>query len=75
MRNAFPVNVLNRVKNVSEVCTIFAATANPLQIVLACTEQGNGVLGVIDGSGSKGLETSEEREERRKTIRKFGYKL
>jgi uncharacterized protein len=74
LENAFPINVLNAIKNVPEVCQIFCATANPVQVVLAETEQGIGILGVIDGQKSAGMETEKEIAERKSMIRKFGYK-
>lgn len=73
--NVFPINVLNTVKMVPEVCRIFCATANPVQVVLAESEQGRGVLGVIDGEKSKGIESEEEITERLTLLRRFGYKL
>jgi adenosine/AMP kinase len=73
--NAYPVNVLDKIKAVPEVCTIFAATANPLEAIIAETEQGRGIIGVIDGSHSKGIETDENIKERREFLRKIGYKL
>lgn len=73
--NAFPINVLNAVKAVPEVCRIFCATANPVEVILAETEQGRGVLGVIDGVKSKGVEGEQEIEERMELLRRFGYKL
>jgi adenosine/AMP kinase len=75
MANAFPINVLNQIKACQEVCRIFCATANPLQILVADTEQGGGIIGVIDGSPPKGVETKEDREDRKALLRKFGYKL
>ncbi|HEC97272.1 MAG TPA: adenosine monophosphate-protein transferase [Nitrospirae bacterium] len=75
MRDAFPVNVLNQIKNCQEVCRIFCATANPLEAVVAVTGQGRGVLGVIDGFPPKGVESAKDREERREFLRKIGYKL
>ena len=75
LQNAFPINVLNQVKNCSEVCRIFCATANPLQVVVASTPQGSGVLGVIDGFAPKGVETSEDKAQRKEFLRKIGYKL
>jgi adenosine/AMP kinase len=72
--NAFPVNVLNAVKAVSEVCTVFCATANPLRVVVACDGADRGVLGVIDGSTPKGVEGEQERAERHGMLRRFGYK-
>lgn len=75
LRQAFPINVLNAVKNCAEVCSIFCATANPTEIILAQTEQGRGVLGVIDGFSPKGVEGEEGRVWRKEILRKFGYKL
>lgn len=74
LRNAFPVNVLNQVKNCPEVCRVFCATANPLEVVVAASGQGKGILGVIDGSSPKGIENENDRDERRKFLRKIGYK-
>jgi uncharacterized protein len=71
----FPVNVLNRVKTVSEVCRIFCATANPVEVVIAETDQGRGILGVIDGGKSKGIEDAEGIAWRKDLLRKIGYKL
>jgi adenosine/AMP kinase len=73
--NAFPINVLNAVKTVPEVCRIFCATANPVQVVIAETEQGRGVLGVIDGERSKGIEGEGDVAHRQEFLRKIGYKL
>ena len=75
IRNAYPINVLDKIKSVPEVCNIFLATSNPFQVVLAETEQGRGILGVIDGFASKGVETENEIQERRQFLRKIGYKL
>ena len=75
IENAFPINVLEKIKQVPEVCTIHAATANQLQVVVAETEQGKGILGVIDGMKSKGIETEADVKERREFLRKIGYKL
>lgn len=74
MRNAYPVNVLNAVKNVQEVCTIFCATANKVEVIIAETGQGRGILGVIDGESPKGIENSEDKKERRSFLRAIGYK-
>jgi uncharacterized protein len=71
----FPVNVLNAVKTVPEVCRVFCATANPTNVVVAEDEQGRGILGVIDGFKSKGAETSADVVQRKELLRKFGYKL
>ncbi len=73
--NAFPINVLNAVKNVPEVCRIYCATANPVEVVVAETEQGRGVLGVIDGTKTKGIETEADAEQRRAFLRQIGYKV
>lgn len=75
LRNAFPINVLNPIKNCPEVCNIYCATANPLGIVVAATEQGNGIIGVLDGFPPKGVETTKDREQRKEFLRKIGYKL
>jgi len=74
LKNAYPINVLDKIKAVPEVCTIHAATANPLEIVIAETEQGRGIMGVVDGFRSKGIETDENIRERREFLRKIGYK-
>jgi hypothetical protein len=74
LRNAFPINVLNRIKDCPEVCRIFCATANPLQAVVAESAEGRGMLGVIDGSSPKGVETDADREWRVGFLRKIGYK-
>src|SRR3990170_3546269 len=73
LREGFPVNVLNQLKLVPEVCRIFCATANPVQVVLAETEQGRGILGVVDGEGPLGVEGDAERSERRDLLRLLGY--
>lgn len=73
--NVFPVNVLNAVKAVPEVCNVYCATANPVQVILAQTEQGRGILGVVDGEQSKGVEGDKEIAERKALLRRFGYKL
>ena len=75
MRNAFPVNVLEKIKQVAEVCTIHAATANPLEVVVVETDQGRGILGVVDGMKSRGIETEADVKARREFLRKIGYKL
>ncbi len=75
LRDSFPINVLNAVKNVPEVCRVFCATANPVEVVLAETEQGRGILGVIDGLKSKGIETDGDIAHRKEFLRKIGYKL
>lgn len=75
MRSAYPINVLDKVKSVPEVCGIYLATANPFQVILAETDQGRGVLGVVDGFASKGVETEKDMRERKEFLRKIGYKL
>jgi adenosine/AMP kinase len=75
LREGFPVHVLNAVKTVPEVCRVFCATANPLEVVVGETEQGRGVLGVIDGSPPVGVETDADEAERKELLRRFGYKL
>lgn len=74
LEGAFPINVLNAVKAVPEVCRIYCATANPVQVVLAQTEQGRGVLGVVDGLQARGLESEQDAAERVALLRRFGYK-
>ncbi len=75
LRQGFPVNVLNALKAVPEVCTIFCATANPVEVVVAVTEGGRGILGVVDGGAPLGVETEKDVEERKQLLRRFGYKL
>jgi len=75
IKGAYPVNFLNAIKNVPEVCNIYCATANDVEVVVAETEQGRGILGVIDGLKSKGIETKEDIEKRRKFLRNIGYKF
>lgn len=75
MRNAYPINVLNSIKNVQEVCGIFCATANPVEVIIAETEQGRGILGVIDGESPSGIEKGNEVEERKSFLRTIGYKI
>jgi uncharacterized protein len=71
----FPINVLNNVKMTPEVCRIFCATGNPVQVIMAESEQGRGILGVIDGERSKGIETEEDVTKRKGFLRMIGYKL
>jgi adenosine/AMP kinase len=75
LKDCYPINVLNVVRNVPEVCHIYCATANPVEVVLAETAQGRGILGVIDGVKSKGIEGEKEIAERKEFLRKIGYKL
>ena len=74
MKDMFPINVLNAVKNLPEVCRIFCATANPVEVILGETEQGRGILGVIDGFKSKGIESEADIQKRKELLRRFGYK-
>jgi adenosine/AMP kinase len=75
LRDGFPVNVLNAIKQVPEVCRIYCATANPLGVIVAATETGRGVLGVIDGAPPLGIETDADIIERKQLLRAMGYKL
>jgi len=74
VRNAYPINLLNVLQNVPEVCSIFCATANPVEVIVATTAQGRGVMGVIDGSSPKGVEGPADAAARRDFLRKIGYK-
>ena len=74
LKDAYPINVLNQIKNCPEVCRIYCATANPLQVIVASTDQGWGILGVIDGFPPKGVETEEDKRIRREFLRTIGYK-
>ena len=73
--NVFPINVLNAVQNVPEVCRVYCATANPVEVLLAETAQGRGIIGVIDGGSPLGIEGEKEIAERKAMLRKFGYKM
>lgn len=75
LKNAFPISVLNQIKNCPEVCSIFAATANPLEVIVAATGQGKGVVGVVDGISPLMAEGGKDRDERKAFLRKIGYKL
>ncbi len=75
MREGFPINILNTVKNIPEVANIYCATGNPAQVIIAENEKGRGILGVIDGVKSKGVETDADRITRHDFLRKIGYKL
>ena len=75
LKNAYPINVLDKIKKVPEVCTIYAATSNPLEVIIAETKQGRGIAGVIDGLRSKGIETEEDIRARKEFLREIGYKL
>lgn len=74
LRNGYPINILGRVRETPEVCNIFCATANPVEVIVAESEQGRGILGVIDGSSPKGIESAKDREWRHGLLRKIGYK-
>ncbi|MGZ4816171.1 MAG: adenosine-specific kinase [Terriglobales bacterium] len=74
IRNAYPINLLNTLQNVPEVCSIYCATANPVQVMIAKSELGRGVMGVIDGSSPKGVEGPQDVQARREFLRKIGYK-
>ena len=75
MKDMYPINVLNTIQNVPEVVRIFCATANPVEVVIAETELGRGILGIIDGYASKGIETEADIEKRKALLRTIGYKL
>jgi len=75
MKNAFPINVLNAIKVIPEVCTIYCASANPVEVIVAQTQMGRGILGVIDGAQPKGLESGEDIAWRKEFLRRIGYKL
>jgi adenosine/AMP kinase len=75
LREAFPINVLNAVKMVPEVCRVFCATANPVEVLVAATEQGRGIVGVVDGEPPLGVETDADIVERKELLRRFGYKM
>ena len=74
LENAYPINVLNKIKDIHEVCSIFCATANPVDVVVAENDRGRGVLGVIDGEKPKGIEGTKDAEDRKAFLRKIGYK-
>jgi hypothetical protein len=75
IKNAYPINVLNAIKNIPEVCTIYCASANPVEVIMAETDMGRGILGVIDGLKPKGIETDTDITWRKEFLRKIGYKL
>ncbi|MFE4105631.1 adenosine-specific kinase [Almyronema epifaneia] len=75
MREAYPINVLNAIQQCPEVCNIYCATANPVQVIVAKTEQGAGILGVVDGHAPKGVEGSADVQARQTLLRQIGYKL
>lgn len=75
MRGGFPISVLNAVKLVPEVCRVFCATANPVEVIVATTDQGRAVLGVVDGQAPVGIEAEPDVADRKALLRRFGYKL
>ncbi|TLY33364.1 MAG: hypothetical protein E6K56_00945 [Ignavibacteria bacterium] len=75
MEGGYPINILNTIKGVPEVCTVYCATANPVEVIVAETNEGRGILGVIDGVRSKGIETDMDIRARKELLRKIGYKL
>ncbi|MFA5336803.1 MAG: adenosine-specific kinase [Candidatus Omnitrophota bacterium] len=75
LKEAYPINILNQIKNISEVCRIFCATANPVELIIAKTSQGRGILGVVDGFAPKGIEAAEDVTWRKEFLRKIGYKF
>jgi adenosine/AMP kinase len=75
LKGAFPVSVLNQIKNCQETCTVFCATANPVELIIAETEQGRGIMGVIDGFPPRGVEKADDKSQRKEFLRKIGYKL
>lgn len=75
LKNCYPINILNRLKQISEICRIFCATANPTEVVIGETKQGRGILGVIDGESPLEVENEEEKKERKEFLRKINYKL
>jgi adenosine/AMP kinase len=74
LRNAYPINVLPAIRAVQEVCHIYCASANPVQVIVAETQQGRGILGIVDGSHTQGIETEQDIAERKALLRRFGYK-
>ncbi len=75
LKEAYPINVLNAVKQCQEVCSVYCASANPVEVIVAVTEQGRGVMGVVDGLPPKGVETESDVAARKEFLRKIGYKL
>ncbi|MFA4888597.1 MAG: adenosine-specific kinase [Candidatus Omnitrophota bacterium] len=75
LRNAYPINLLNGIKNIPEVCNIYCASANPVEVIIAESQQGRGILGVIDGAKPKGIEAEADISWRKELLRKIGYKL
>lgn len=75
LKDAFPINILPRLKEVPEIVTVYCATANPVEIIIVDTEQGRAILGVVDGFKPKGIETDDDIDERKKFLRNIGYKF
>ncbi len=75
MKDSYPINVLNTIQQVPEVARIFCATANPVEVIIAETNQGRGILGIIDGFASKGIETEDDIDDRKRLLRAIGYKM
>lgn len=75
LESGFPINILNTIKNVAEVCSVYCATANPTEVIIAETEQGRAILGVVDGFKTKGVETDADIMKRKEFLRMIGYKL
>jgi adenosine/AMP kinase len=75
MKDAFPINIMNAIRNIPEVVGVFCATANPVEVVVAETELGRGVLGVIDGMASLGVESEDDRKARKDFLKKIGYRI
>jgi adenosine/AMP kinase len=75
MEGGFPINILNAIKSVPEVCRVFCATANPTEVIIAETEQGRAILGIVDGIKTKGIENETDISSRKELLRKIGYKL
>lgn len=74
IRNAYPINILNQLKNVQEIVSLYVATGNPVQVIVAETDQGRAIIGVVDGYPPLGVETEEDKQERKSFLRKIGYK-
>ena len=75
IRNAWPINILNQLKNIQEIVELYVATANPIQVIVAETDQGRAIIGVVDGYPPVGVETEEDKKERKEFLRKIGYKM
>jgi adenosine/AMP kinase len=75
LKDAFPINIMNSLRTIPEICRIFCATANPAEVLIIQTDLGRGIIGVVDGSSPKGIETNEDKKIRKKFLRKIGYKI